>query len=78
MKFEKTASVGWVSKQQPASIPTACVAAPLTLPAGGTNFKTEVQGVCGTHAHVFWCSNHCFKLLDNLKRRLKTFRIKAV
>jgi len=29
---------------------TVCVAVPHTPPAGGTNFKTEVQGVCGTHA----------------------------
>ena len=55
MKFEKTASVGWVSKQQPASIPTACVAAPLTLPAAAQTLKPRCRGVCGTHARVFWC-----------------------
>ncbi|HFC5888991.1 TPA: hypothetical protein ACLBIT_000254, partial [Neisseria meningitidis] len=35
------------------------------LPAGGTNFKTDVQvktykDACGTHA--FCCSHHCFEL----------------
>ena len=49
-----------------ASCTTACVAAPHTLPAGDTNFKTDVQDVCGMHARVLCRSHHCFKLSDDL------------
>ena len=55
--------------------PPACVAAPHTPPVDSTDFKPNVQGVCGMYARVLCRSNHCFKLSATVGRILVSDKI---